>query len=159
MMAPGTTAALLREVARLYVGLQREQAAACSGTTLTQCTIITELGRSGACTLAGLARRLGLDKSWLSRAVDTLAASGTVYKASHPSDRRSIIIGLTAAGQERYHVLHTMLDLQAQRIMEAIPEMCRAEVAHTLELLQDALHAEIQAIQYLKGEQTCGEAE
>src|SRR6266536_5489768 len=38
--------ALLREVARLHVQLQRNCVAYCGGTTSTQCTVLTELGRS-----------------------------------------------------------------------------------------------------------------
>ena len=49
-----STGALLREVARLHVQFQRTCVAECFGTTTTQCTVLTELGRSGPVTLATL---------------------------------------------------------------------------------------------------------
>jgi DNA-binding MarR family transcriptional regulator len=72
---------LLREVARLHVHSQREQLACCNGTTSTQCVILTEGGRNGPMTLADLGRRTGLDKGWLSRAVEVLVQQGLLTKA------------------------------------------------------------------------------
>ena len=42
-----STGVLLREVAQLYIHLQRTTVACCNGTTVTQCALLTELGRSG----------------------------------------------------------------------------------------------------------------
>src|SRR5258708_39989340 len=67
-----STGALLREVARLHTQLQRNCVSYCAGTTATQCTVLTELGRSCSVTLATLSRRIGFDKSWTSRAVENL---------------------------------------------------------------------------------------
>ena len=61
------TGTLIRDVARLHLRLQRETTACCGGTTMTQCTILTEIGRNGSGTLIELTNRLVLDKSWLSR--------------------------------------------------------------------------------------------
>ena len=85
-----STGALLREVARLHVQLQRTCVAYCGGTTTTQCTVLTELGRSGPVTLAELSRRIGFDKSWTSRAVENLVQEGLVEKVVNRQDRRSI---------------------------------------------------------------------
>ena len=66
-----STGALLREVARLHVQLQRSCVAYCCDTTVTQCTVLTELGRGAPVTLAALSRLIGFDKSWTSRAVES----------------------------------------------------------------------------------------
>ncbi|GHO94887.1 hypothetical protein KSF_049350 [Reticulibacter mediterranei] len=54
MEQPHSTGALLREVARLHTQLQRSCVTQCSGTTVTQCTVLTELERRGEMTLAEL---------------------------------------------------------------------------------------------------------
>src|SRR6185436_20853149 len=93
---------LLREVARLHLQMQRTSIACCGGTTSTQCFILTELGRSGTITLAELGRRLGLDKGWTSRAVDSMARAGLLVKTPSDTDRRTLNISLSPSGEARY---------------------------------------------------------
>src|SRR5262249_44565492 len=93
---------LLREVARLHVHTQREQVAYCTGTTSTQCLILTEVGRKGSLTLAELGRHTSLDKGWLSRAVEMLVQQGLLTKALGDHDRRTIRIALSKAGETRF---------------------------------------------------------
>jgi len=90
-----TTGALLREVGRLHTHLQRASVACCAGTTVTQCTVLTELGRSGPIPLATLARRIGFDKSWTSRAVEHLVQDGLVEKVPSQTDHRMVRLSLT----------------------------------------------------------------
>jgi DNA-binding MarR family transcriptional regulator len=133
---------LLREVARLHVHSQREQVACCNGTTSTQCLILTEVGRNGPMTLADLGRRTSLDKGWLSRAVEALVQEGLLTKALGDSDRRTIRIALSPAGQTRTQQLNETLNAHAQRVMARIPPEEREQVAHALARLYQALQAE-----------------
>ncbi len=134
-----STWALLREVARLHVQLQRQCVAACCGTTTTQCTVLTELGRSGPVTLAELSRRIGFDKSWTSRAVEHLAQEGLVEKAASQEDRRTVRLTLSPAGTARLAELNQTLDALAGRTFEHIPAEQHVVVRTALELLQEAL--------------------
>ncbi|GCE03541.1 MarR family winged helix-turn-helix transcriptional regulator [Dictyobacter aurantiacus] len=131
--------ALLREVARLHVQLQRNCVAYCGGTTTTQCTVLTELGRSGPMTLAELSHRVGFDKSWASRAVEHLAQDGLVEKITSLHDRRTIQISLSAPGEARLADLNTTLDSLAAQTFEHIPADQHEMVRSSLELLQHAL--------------------
>ncbi|MFN5049738.1 MarR family winged helix-turn-helix transcriptional regulator, partial [Roseateles sp.] len=70
---------LLREVARLYTRAQRVVADCCRSTS-TQCHLLTELARSGPLPLSELGLRLSLEKSWVWRAVEAMAARGWVSK-------------------------------------------------------------------------------
>jgi DNA-binding MarR family transcriptional regulator len=133
---------MLREVARLHAHAQREQVACCHGTTLTQCHIITEVGRHGPLTLADLGRHLSLDKGWLSRAVETLVQEGLLTKEGGHTDRRTILIALSPAGETRYQELNETLNAQAERVMARIPATDREYVVQALALLQQALRAE-----------------
>ena len=139
MVQHPSTGALLREVARLHVQLQRQCVAYCGGTTTTQCTVLTELGRSGSVTLASLSRRIGFDKSWTSRAVENLAQEGLVEKVGSTEDRRTVRLSLSPAGEERLAVLNQTLNVLADQAFEYISAEQHATVRASLEQLQQAL--------------------
>lgn len=141
-MDTSTAGTLLREVARLHAHAQREQVACCNGTTSTQCLILTEVGRHGPLTLAALGRRLSLDKGWLSRAVETLVQEGLLTKEGGNTDRRTIRIALSPAGETRYQQLNETLNAHAEQVMARVPPAEREQVAHALVLLHQALQAE-----------------
>jgi DNA-binding MarR family transcriptional regulator len=139
-----TTGALLREVARLHTHLQRTNVACCAGTTVTQCTVLTELGRSGPVPLAELSRRIGFDKSWTSRAVDHLVQDGLVEKVPSQSDHRMVRISLSAIGEQRVRDLNRTLNGLSQRVLERIPASEHEGVQKALSLLLVALQAEVE---------------
>src|SRR6266436_2691874 len=116
-----TTGVLLREVARLHTHLQRTNVACCAGTTVTQCTVLTELGRSGPVPLAELARRIGFDKSWTSRAVEHLVQDSLIEKVPSQTDHRMVRLSLTAMGERRLQDLNGTLNGLAEHVMERIP--------------------------------------
>ena len=155
-----STGALLREVARLHVQLQRTCVMYCEGTTTTQCTVLTELGRSGPITLATLSRRIGFDKSWTSRAVEQLVQAGLVDKVSNPQDRRTIHLSLSLAGEARLTALNCTLNTLADQAFDFIPAEQHATVRSSLELLQQALlrltHTTEATANAERGEATCG---
>jgi DNA-binding MarR family transcriptional regulator len=151
-----STGALLREVARLHVQLQRNCVAYCGGTTSTQCTVLTELGRSGPVTLATLSRRIGFDKSWTSRAVESLAQEGLVEKVGSTEDRRTVRLSLSPAGEARLADLNHTLNALADQAFEYIPVEHHTTVRASLELLQQALLTLTkEAIANEGGETTC----
>ena len=129
---------LLREVARLYVRAQRS-AADCCGTTATQCQMLVELDRAGPIPMNELGARLSLEKSWVSRAVDTLAIEGLVAKTPNPQDARSWLLGLTPAGRRRCKALNAQLDGHAERLMNRFTREEQATVNEGLALILRAL--------------------
>lgn len=139
--APGS---LLREVARLYTRAQRVVADCCR-TTSTQCHLLTELARSGPLPLSELGTRLSLEKSWVSRAVEGMAARGWVSKEPNPSDARSWLVTLTADGERTTRELNKTLDTHAEDLLGALDERERAAVESSLLLLLKALQADTAA--------------
>jgi len=129
---------LLREVARLYVRAQRA-AADCCGTTATQCQMLVELDRAGAIPMNDLGARLALEKSWVSRAVDTLVKEGLVGKTPNPQDARSWILALTPAGRRRCRALNAQLDGHAERLMEGFGPADQDTIRRGLALILRAL--------------------
>jgi DNA-binding MarR family transcriptional regulator len=139
---PESAARLLREVARLHVRAQRD-AVARHGASVTQCTILTEVGRAQPMTLATLARRLCLDKGWTSRAIDQLVAEGLVKKAPHEGDGRTFLLSVTRAGATRHGRIDDVLDAQVERVIARVPRAERTNVRKALELLHEAYVAEL----------------
>ncbi|KQV52999.1 MarR family transcriptional regulator [Pelomonas sp. Root1217] len=133
--APGS---LLREVARLYTRAQRVVADCCR-TTSTQCHLLTELGRSGPLPLSELGTRVSLEKSWVSRAVEAMAARGLVSKEPNPLDARSWLVTLTADGERTVRELNQTLDDHAQQLLATLSERERAAVETSLLTLLKAL--------------------
>ncbi len=134
-----STGALLREVARLHIQLQRSCVMYCCDTTVTQCTVLTELGRSAPVTLAELSHRIGFDKSWTSRAVENLVQEGLVEKVPSQTDRRTIQLSLSCLGEVRLRELNQTLNALADQAMAHIPESEHTSVHRALEWLQKAL--------------------
>lgn len=137
-----SASALLREVARILLQLQRTEVACCGGTTSTQCFILGEVGRAGSLTLADLGRRLALDKGWISRAVDLLEQDGFLIKLSSETDRRTIVISLSRAGERRFAELDRVLNDQLDRVLGHISRAERIGVDRALVQLHEALQSE-----------------
>lgn len=141
---PTTTPAagtLLREVTRLYVRAQRN-AADCCGTSPTQAQVITELGRTGAVPMNELGKRLCLEKSWVSRAIDGLVEEGLVDKITNPADSRSWLVNLTAAGRTRLKALNAQIEAHAERVLQLIAVDQRARVNDALQAVLHALRVD-----------------
>jgi len=139
MSSPLSTGALLRDVARLHTHLQRLCVSSCEGTTVTQCTVLTELSRGGPMTLAQLSRRIGLDKSWTSRAAEQLTQEGLVEKVPGGKDRRTIRLSLSNSGIVRVQALDQTLNALADQVLERISAEHHTSIHRGLALLQQAL--------------------
>lgn len=130
---------LLRDVARLHTRLQRLCVSCCEGTTVTQCTVLTELSRSSPMTLAELSRRVGLDKSWTSRAVEQLVQEGLVEKFPGGADRRTVQLSLSGSGIARVQALDQTLNTLAEQAFERIPAEYHPSIYSGLVFLERAL--------------------
>jgi DNA-binding MarR family transcriptional regulator len=137
------TAATLREIARLHVRAQRRLLAEEDGRSTT-CTILTELGRAPSMTLAELSARLRIDKGWVSRAVERLFEDGLVRKKIGTTDRRTVMLSLTASGQREHGRLESLLDGQVRRIIGRIAPAERATVSRVLQQLLASYGSELE---------------
>lgn len=142
-MTPIGPDGLLREVARLYVQLQRQEVACCNETTLTQCTILTEVGRTGPLSLIELGQRVGLGKSWTSRAVQRLVEEGLLLKTASITDRRNVRLSLSPAGEQRYQELNQLLNAQSEQVLSHVSPAEQANVVRALEFLLAALQHQL----------------
>jgi amino-acid N-acetyltransferase len=134
-----STASLLRDVVRLYTREQRKQAKCRDGASNVQCHVLTEMYREEGLTQQALAERLGLDKGWISRAVDALVAEECVARRPNPADRRSTVLSLTETGQARAARLENELNSHAFRLLDGLPAAYHPQIEKSLQMLLDAL--------------------
>jgi len=134
-----STAYLLREVVRQYVRAQRTQASCGDGTSTVQCHVLNELLRHEALTQQNLVERLGLDKGWISRAVDGLVESGAVFRQTDQIDRRCVRLTLTQSGHERAITLDETLNDHAAEILECVAHEEHGEIRQSLQSLLNAI--------------------
>ena len=72
----------------------------CSGVTLAQCHTLLEVENKGKESVTVLAKKLGLDKSTVSRTVDGLVNIGLLDRTIPAENRRMATIQLTTEGKD-----------------------------------------------------------
>lgn len=80
--------------------------------TLPQAHTLEIIGESGPLRMKELAEKMGVTTGTLTVQVDRLEKRGLAKRLPHESDRRSILVALTDAGQKRFeehHQLHLRL--------------------------------------------------
>jgi DNA-binding MarR family transcriptional regulator len=113
---------------RLNIGLARE-----AGLSTIDLHALEHLEQSGPLTPRELERRLGLTSGAVTALVDRLERVGWVARSRHPTDRRSVLVGLSEAaeraGDEQVGAYHRRVRRAAQRLSPAE----RAAVARFLD--------------------------
>jgi DNA-binding MarR family transcriptional regulator len=130
--------AALRRIER-SIGFQTKDGATCCGVTLAQCHALIEIGAGPGLSVKELSARLGLDKSTLSRTVETLVKDGLADRAPDPSDRRAVAVRLTKKGLASLAVIDKAWNAWGDALFRGIPKARHAQVLETLTLVADAL--------------------
>lgn len=76
------------------------------GLSLLECRMIGITGDFGQLSFKRLCETASLDKSHASRLIDKLIARKLLHKVNHPSDQRSVMLGLTPTGRQCHRALH-----------------------------------------------------
>ena len=125
---------LLRQLNR-KLGLLDKTQLSCCGITYSQCHALVEIGSKQSLSINELAELLGLDKSTLSRTVNTMVEQGLVAREPDPDDRRYVKIKLTPAGSSLLSNIEDKMTDYYLNIYQAIPQDKRKQVLESLELL------------------------
>lgn len=120
-------------------GVLLEDQTCCEGLSLAQCHALVEIEEKPGITLGELAGVLGLDKSTLSRTVDSLVARGLVSREPHASDRRYNVHALTRQGAATLGRMHRASDERVSRAFDRIPVDDRRHVRECFGLLVEAM--------------------
>lgn len=120
------------------IGMALEGETTCCGVTMAQCHVLLELYPGGS-SVTGLSEKLFLDKSTLSRTVESLVKLGLVCREPNPSDRRSLPLSLTPLGVEKALFIHRLSNEYYGGLFNTMPEEKQAVVAEGIQLMAQAL--------------------
>lgn len=109
------------------------------GLTVVQCHTIINLGAFGEVTIGQMADHMCVDKSTLSRTVDTLVKSGLISRETLEQDRRYFLISLTQEGKEICDHLNQVNDDYLDRVFSRIPREERVNVVKYFNMFVTAL--------------------
>lgn len=115
----------------------------CLGVTVAQCHTLLEIEHLGEATIGGLAESLKLDKSTLSRTVDSLVKLGLVERIQDPQDRRYLNTRLTPEGKRTCKLINKENDAFYRRVLESIPTQQREEFLEAIHVFVDAMHKQL----------------
>jgi DNA-binding MarR family transcriptional regulator len=128
---------LEREISRCL-----EDQTECCGVTLAQCHVLLELESLGRVSLKVLSESLELDKSTLSRAIDSLVGLDLVTRRDDPENRRQQMIALSKTGKAKVEDINQRCDAYYRQLFGRVPEVRRANVMEAVTILADAMVAE-----------------
>jgi len=129
---------LFRTVAR-DLGLFDKSEATCCGVTTAQNRTILELGYVGTVSLLDLAALLGVDKSTMSRTVESLVRARLVERKQDSENRRYVKVSLTERGQAIFQETDGKLIRYYEAILSAIPEEKQKQVLESALLMAAAM--------------------
>ncbi|MDO9508914.1 MAG: MarR family transcriptional regulator [Thermovirgaceae bacterium] len=129
-----------RELVRSLSLLDKDRASCC-GVTLSQCHAIVGIGGVGRIAPSVLAELLRLDRSTVTRVVDSLVAQGFVLREQEPADRRSIVLGLTEKGQEFFVSTEKAMEEFYESILKKIPSHERSVLTSGVRAIAKAFEA------------------
>ena len=122
------------------LGLLQKERMICCGPTLVQSHIIYEISKKQGISLNDLANILGLDKSTMSRHVQSLVKEGYVKSTPGEEDRRFTSLSLTTQGEAVQQRLAAQMTGYVLDIFKRIPDHKKAQVTESIELLLKAMY-------------------
>ena len=90
-------------------------------------------------TAKGIAGRLNIAKSRVTKLVDGLVAKGLLNKVADPADSRVTLLALTPAGQKKRQEIVAAMDSMRDSVLEYIDPLRRDTVLDSLEILKAAM--------------------
>jgi DNA-binding MarR family transcriptional regulator len=124
---------LVRFETRLWNALDERLQAEC-GVTLANLNVMLVIEATPMCRVFDIARALEITVGGTSQAVDRLAKAGWCARSSHPTDRRSSLVELTAEGAVVLRTAAPFFDDELDRLLRAPLN------GSALERLADSLH-------------------
>lgn len=108
---------------------------ACCGLTISQSHALIEIGQKGEISLIELAEALSLDKSTMSRTVNSLVKDGYVERLTDMENRRYVSLSLTHSGKEMNRKINEILDSYCDAVMSTIQKEKKSQVDESIEIL------------------------
>lgn len=112
---------------------------ACCSVTVAQCHLLMEMEMRGPSSLQDIADSLSLDKSTLSRTVESLVQAGLVERITDKDNRRKVSLSLTDTGKEKCTFINTLCNDQYEDIFSFVPEDKLPVVMEGISILATAM--------------------
>ena len=112
------------------------------GLSVVQCHTVINLGEIGETTIGQMAKRMGVDKSTLSRTMDRLVAKKLVDRIPLPTDRRYLLVKLTEIGRQVCDQLNRVNNDYIKRVFSRIPESDHPQVMKYFSVFVTAMRDE-----------------
>jgi DNA-binding MarR family transcriptional regulator len=129
-----------RKILRVFEQFLNNQLSdCCCGVTVAQCHCLLAIEDLGQTTIGDLAKYLFLDKSTLSRTVESLVQLGFVIRENNLEDRRINLIALSSSGLQQVEKMHKVNDHYYSQVFENIPVIDREPVVKYLTLFVKAI--------------------
>ncbi|WP_375486737.1 MarR family winged helix-turn-helix transcriptional regulator [uncultured Jatrophihabitans sp.] len=106
--------------------------------TIPQFRALVVLGRHERINLNGLAEELGVTASTAMRMVDRLLTAGLVTREENPTNRREVVLALSAEGAARVATVTRRRRAGIAAIVRAMPAERRSELVEALHAFADA---------------------
>ena len=87
----------------------------------------------------GLAELLGVDKSTMSRTINSLVDAGLIARNPDADDRRYVTIRLTPEGTDAFVAIESGMEAYYHSVFESISVEKRAQVLESMALLTEAV--------------------
>jgi DNA-binding MarR family transcriptional regulator len=117
---------------------QLEGETSCCGVTLAQCHTLLELSQQDH-SLTTLADALDLDKSTLSRTIESMVQSGLCERTTVAGDRRSVRLGLSPLGRSKVDTINRTCDQYYGTLLERLSQADQRQILRGVRVLADAM--------------------
>ncbi|MEV6197156.1 MarR family winged helix-turn-helix transcriptional regulator [Streptomyces sp. NPDC051920] len=131
---------LVRVETRLYNAVSARLRAE-QGLGLGQFEFLEIIDRVPGCRVLDIVGELAITVGAVSKAVDRLVAAGWCQRVAHPQDRRSSVLRLTSAGEERLSASRPIVESELGALTGAVPPDELARIGSTLAGLRATLEA------------------
>jgi DNA-binding MarR family transcriptional regulator len=114
----------------------------CSGVSMSQCHVLLNISEQKETTTVELSKELAIDKSNLSRIIESLVKLGYVDRVASKEDRRYSKLKVTAKGKSKSIEINKSANSHYQKVFQNIPEWKHKEIVENLTMLTLAFNAE-----------------
>jgi DNA-binding MarR family transcriptional regulator len=114
----------------------------CSGVTMSQCHVLLTIYEKKETSTVELAKELAIDKSNLSRIVESLVKLEFVERITSKKDRRYSKLRVTTKGKSKSIEINKSANSHYRKVFENIPQWKHKEIVENLTLLTLAFNAE-----------------
>lgn len=114
----------------------------CSGLTTSECHVLLAISEQKEATTVELSKELAIDKSNLSKIINSLVELGYVERIASREDRRFAKIQVTKKGRSKSRDINRSSNAHYKKVFENIPDWKHKEIVENLTLLTLAFNAE-----------------